>query len=597
MSKWVGANLVRALMVLFLAAVASLPGTPLQAVDEPDACELDGRATGPCIISNVSLTSGPLARTLPFEVPVFIQGKVKGDVESIVLHIFAAPEPFRVEERKCSGDPSKECFVCLLQEPTRQTLPAKQKEWPRAVLTGASEGNAECSLSIRASTWNHQPSPLPVPAAGSPGGGAAAARPDVDYVLRIPPLPANRYFVLLVELESQLDSTQTARVWKWVEPGLDKVLQTADKNAQSTELHKWLAQIHVDACREMKAMEREEDIELRSRRPGSLFDCGTDKQADPDLTQTMDQLVGYYSAEVEPRVNFEGCGKEWISLRDALAALGDEQLAAVSPRRLKAEAQCPATVLARGGWTEGALEDPCAASNPCETDRIATVVEGYSSLLARLAKLVETTQDPALKAKLIHARGRADTLQGYAAQVAGGPQAQREARQKMLQEIDARLREVVLVDASTLGNFLTRQRGYLGADFGFAYVYDVEQAVPYMGTNIYLVPVNKNAPLLFNQWSGTWSKRFAFSLGVTMQQFDDPQSKSLFSTFNLLTGVGIRVTESIRLTGGAAWFRKKDEDLLGNNRDKVNFSPYLSLSLDWDVRSLINWVTKIFGSS
>ncbi len=148
--------------------------------------------------------------------------------------------------------------------------------------------------------------------------------------------------------------------------------------------------------------------------------------------------------------------------------------------------------------------------------------------------------------------------------------------------------DVIALNGSNIGSFLTRQKSYLAADFGVLYSWDVEQALPYIGTSIYVKPVNKQAPL-----SGLSPfKRLALTIGFTVGDFNNDRAEPLFSTVNLLLGAGLRVTESIRVGGGAVVFREPDRDPLLKAK-RVVYSPYASVSFDYDVQSLIKWFNKI----
>lgn len=150
--------------------------------------------------------------------------------------------------------------------------------------------------------------------------------------------------------------------------------------------------------------------------------------------------------------------------------------------------------------------------------------------------------------------------------------------------------DVVMLQASNIGSFLTRQKSYISADFGILYSFDAEQGLPYLGTNVYFRPVNKQAPL--TGWS-PW-KRLGATIGLTLGEFDTDRAEPLFSSQNLLTGVGFRVTEAIRLGGGVVFFREKSADSLSTEKVTV-FSPYASVSFDADVQALVNWFTKLWN--
>ncbi|HEX5759194.1 MAG TPA: hypothetical protein VF121_08370 [Thermoanaerobaculia bacterium] len=151
----------------------------------------------------------------------------------------------------------------------------------------------------------------------------------------------------------------------------------------------------------------------------------------------------------------------------------------------------------------------------------------------------------------------------------------------------------LIVDASTLGNFKTQQSWYIAADFGFALAPEVDKAIPYIGTNIYFRPVNKDAPL---RDKGGFGRRFAVSLGLTVKSIADesPQTRDdLFDSNSLLFGAGLRLTDSGRLGVGALVFEERDPNPLVN-RDSLTFAPYISLSFDWDILEFFKGFSGLF---
>jgi hypothetical protein len=106
--------------------------------------------------------------------------------------------------------------------------------------------------------------------------------------------------------------------------------------------------------------------------------------------------------------------------------------------------------------------------------------------------------------------------------------------------------------------------------------------VPYAGTNIYLRPVNPDVPL--SQKDG-FSRRFSFTLGYTLQGIADTNErtrKDLFGGGSLVVGAGLRLTESLRVAGGALLFIKKNPNPLITG-ETVAATPYVSFSFDWQI--------------
>ncbi|HVT15290.1 MAG TPA: hypothetical protein VHQ90_03785 [Thermoanaerobaculia bacterium] len=174
-------------------------------------------------------------------------------------------------------------------------------------------------------------------------------------------------------------------------------------------------------------------------------------------------------------------------------------------------------------------------------------------------------------------------------------QARAAALDDMVSQVEVEARQVgVLVSTSTVGSFTTYQKQYISVDAGFLYVPRLSSAVPYIGTNIYLRPVNKNAPL---REAGGFGRRFAFTFGLTVTSIADSSPvtrKDLFTNYSLLLGGGYRVTDSIRLGAGALIFHRESPNPL-ITRETLTSSPYISLSIDWDILSAFRGFGKIFG--
>lgn len=138
----------------------------------------------------------------------------------------------------------------------------------------------------------------------------------------------------------------------------------------------------------------------------------------------------------------------------------------------------------------------------------------------------------------------------------------------------------------------TNYNPYVSVDAGVLYAPVIGEATLYIATNIYTRPVNKDAPL--SQVS-SFRRRFAFTFGVTLNSIADSAHTrfDLFSSSTLVLGAGYRVTQSLRLGGGAIVLKEADPNPL-IDRQSAALTPYLSLSFDVDVAK---GMSKIFGSN
>jgi hypothetical protein len=138
---------------------------------------------------------------------------------------------------------------------------------------------------------------------------------------------------------------------------------------------------------------------------------------------------------------------------------------------------------------------------------------------------------------------------------------------------------------STPGDFQTRANWYVSADLGVALIPDLALLTPYMGTNIYLRPVNKQHPL--KSWQ--LDERFSFLVGISVTSLAKTGYRSdlLGGTFNLITGAGFRVVDFVRVNGGVAWYGQHASNPLNSNQ-AIGCSYFVSFSFDIDVKTVFS---------
>lgn len=158
-----------------------------------------------------------------------------------------------------------------------------------------------------------------------------------------------------------------------------------------------------------------------------------------------------------------------------------------------------------------------------------------------------------------------------------------------------------VVSGNSIGNFQTRSKYYFSADLGVAILPAINKASPYFGTNLYFAPVNKEKPLKWTrpfslcreEWWRNFGRRASILIGLTTTSLGKSEERTnLFSTFNLLTGAGIRVADAIRVNGGVVWYEKNNPNPLIQT-SIISASPFVSLSFDVDVRTVFN---KLFNT-
>lgn len=222
----------------------------------------------------------------------------------------------------------------------------------------------------------------------------------------------------------------------------------------------------------------------------------------------------------------------------------------------------------------------------------SSALRGVRSLLRRIAIDEALRQaDPRIGAlgpgELVGLEARLDTLEAeHVARLLNLAQRAERALRLRQERISATVaaltlvaRERISVRGSTTGSFATRADWYLSGDFGLAHIPAIETVTPYAGVNIYFRPVNKEAPLR----GGQFLRRFSLMLGVTRSIAADGERSDLFGETSLLAGAGVRLTDYLRLSGGALAF----QDVEDEEGPSIDVRPFWSLSFDIDVKGLL----------
>ena len=142
---------------------------------------------------------------------------------------------------------------------------------------------------------------------------------------------------------------------------------------------------------------------------------------------------------------------------------------------------------------------------------------------------------------------------------------------------------------TTIGNFDTRRSWYLSMDTGIAIAPGLNEIFPYVGTNIYFRPINKEAP------PTVFLSRFSMLLGFTWTSnlIKPGETRALFGdNANLILGAGLRATDVLRFNGGILVVKGVNPNPL-INRTRIEVTPYFSLSADIDVAGIMS---GLFGA-
>ncbi len=449
-------------------------------------------------------------------------------------------------------------------------------------------------------------------------------------------LEAERYYVFCFQFEKKATDADIATFRTAARTALDQALapvRSATLTAEQTQA------LCLDLRQRLLDVTRVDQILT----PGTIFDCDATQVAvfatkvsrGPLEAQLNAQRILAGVPNDDPLFTVPSLGQRQSELQAMLSALQADPVlaklldavgrqAALEPTvAAKVQSLCPncsalvgpaATPAERLALGEDAASMPGAAITvSSDGAQTATMAQGYLALaknLGDLAALVSWAIGPDAPAAVAAELTDADRAALATLVREGGPlqQASRRAsglasttqllsshlasRSKgidaLADELSISARSLLLGDASTLGNFTTAQKNYISLDAGLTWAVELEEVVPYAGTNIYFRPVNRNAPLRsLGNFRQTFSRRFALTLGLTASSIADQGGASgtqqdLFGNQSLLLGAGIRVTDAMRLGAGAIVFKQDDPNPLVDE-SRLNTSYYLSLSFDIDV--------------
>lgn len=123
--------------------------------------------------------------------------------------------------------------------------------------------------------------------------------------------------------------------------------------------------------------------------------------------------------------------------------------------------------------------------------------------------------------------------------------------------------------------------------------FGLQDLVPYLGFNINFRSIDKDIPMRFVRYK-TWRHYVSFVGGITLRSLAvQGKREDFFGNSSLLTGLGLRLNNYIKLTGGTVWFKATDPNPVSTNKP-VRVLPYAGISLDLELRDLFGGIAKIF---
>ena len=144
-------------------------------------------------------------------------------------------------------------------------------------------------------------------------------------------------------------------------------------------------------------------------------------------------------------------------------------------------------------------------------------------------------------------------------------------------------------------DFKTRAKLQITPDFGYV-VYGFQKGfssfTPYLGFHINFRAVDKNIPFQ-NYPNKTLWHHLSFMTGWTLAGVAQQNKReNFFSSNSLLSGLGYKLSNAIRLNAGAMWFYKNEPNPLLDNR-KIAYTVYTGISIDLDVKELLQDFTSL----
>ncbi len=254
----------------------------------------------------------------------------------------------------------------------------------------------------------------------------------------------------------------------------------------------------------------------------------------------------------------------------------------------------------------------------------ATPAEDYNGRLKNLKKTIDILNGFQQKAFELYGRDNdvtvkacSDALQADLTALNNNQQHLQDAFDALNKAIvaDANLNEFSLLIGTTYAkDIATRGKNIFTLDLGLAFMNawnyrNQPSLLPklYYGVNIYLRPINKNMRqevlpqgLKYNDTTklnynivdqkSVW-QHVSISVGFATGSYSNPDFDNLFNNTTLLTGIGYRFFGAFKASAGTGWLRRTSNNPVVTSKE-LCFAPYVSLSVDLDLISTLDQLTK-----
>jgi hypothetical protein len=163
----------------------------------------------------------------------------------------------------------------------------------------------------------------------------------------------------------------------------------------------------------------------------------------------------------------------------------------------------------------------------------------------------------------------------------------------------------LMIGGNTFLNFETRSNALLSPDFGIITSSITSKGkqldyyiIPYLGFHINFMPLDRDIP--FSSYKKNWKQSFSLMVGWSLTSIKK-DSTSIYENFfeksTLLTGMGYRLSHTLRLNAGCQWLFKTNTDVNNINLGKKLLAyPYVGLSIDLNIKKYLNGFAEILTS-
>jgi len=153
--------------------------------------------------------------------------------------------------------------------------------------------------------------------------------------------------------------------------------------------------------------------------------------------------------------------------------------------------------------------------------------------------------------------------------------------------------------STTSLNFDTRTSFSITPDFGYVYYgyhSGFQGLAPYLGAQIEFRYYDKDIPFRLIQ-NKTWLHYLSFTSGITLTSLGkEGERDDFFSKKSLLTGLGVRLSNAIRVTAGGIWYYKEDANPAVDDK-KLSITPFMGISIDLRLKSIMGDLTDLVPSN